>query len=167
MTSTCGLPVVLPSGKWGYTARMPRSRPPLTPGEHVAHRRKERRLSIAEAARRASVEWRTWKKWEDGSRRPDDRNYLAIDEAIEWEPGSAEAVYGGGAPTPRDLATVTELHPGVAHAPPNDEAILVGELTDMGLSPAAIAVQLEGYRAAKTQLRMVFRDIGRQQAAGQ
>lgn len=110
---------------------MPGSRPQATLGARIALRRRELRLTVIDAARRAGVSHKTWRYWERDARRPEDVNHRLIEEFCEWEPGSVDAVLHGREPVRRDLASVTELHPGVAHAPPDDE--LIRELRAMDL----------------------------------
>lgn len=112
-----------------YTDRMPRRRTRLTLGGRIAECRIRRGVSQREAARRAGVNEKTWRDWESDKRTPEDWNHPVIEDFCGWAPGSVEAVLADRAPTPRDLATVTELHPGIAHSPPDDE--FVRELREM------------------------------------
>lgn len=66
----------------------------------ITARRKERRLSQQRAADLAGVHRLTWRGWENGST-PEDFNYAGIERALEWEPGSVEAVLAGGKPKPQ------------------------------------------------------------------
>lgn len=148
---------------------MPRSRKRLTLGGRIEHHRKQAGLSVAEAARRAGVNRKTWQAWERGDRIPDDRNHRIIEDFCEWEPGSVAAVLDGRLPVRRKVASVTELHPGVAHVPPDAE--LVSELHAMGLPAEFIDGLIESYQSEKAdtdiQRRQRYRDIARRKAVGQ
>jgi transcriptional regulator with XRE-family HTH domain len=111
---------------------MPRSRPRLTLGGRIEHRRKQLGLSQAAAARRVGVSRTTWRAWEKDGWEPEGFNHARIEEFCDWEPGSVAAVLDGRAPTPLREATVTALHPGATRAAaPEDE--FVTELRAMGL----------------------------------
>jgi transcriptional regulator with XRE-family HTH domain len=66
-------------------------------GGKVQERRKELRLSKEEAARRARVNVKTWSQVERGEV-VRDTTYSGVDQALEWQPGSAEAVLDGNEP---------------------------------------------------------------------
>lgn len=147
---------------------MPRSRPRPTLGGRIEHRRKQRGLSVSAAARGAGVNRKTWHAWERDTTIPDGRNHRIIEAFCEWEPGSVEAVLDGRAPVRRNLASVTELHPGDVHAPPDDD--LVQELRAMRLPEEFIDGLLEAYRSEKadddTRRQQRYRDLARKRVAG-
>lgn len=68
-------------------------------GEHVAERRKRLGLSQSRAAKLADVSRTTWITWERGTATPEDYNHIKIERALQWEPGSVEAILAGGEPT--------------------------------------------------------------------
>lgn len=128
---------------------MPRIRPLQTLGGRIERRRKHLGLSVAEAARRAGVTRTTWHAWEKDTSIPDDRNHRLIEDFCEWEPGSVVAVLEGRASTPLMRATVTQLHPGVAHAPPEDVQVkeLREDLIDMKIPDALVDFLVAKYIA--------------------
>lgn len=128
-------------------AYMPNRRSRLSLGGRIKARRLQLGLSVAEAARRAGVDRKTWSAWEKDASIPDDRNHRLIDEFCEWGAGSAQAVLDGRPPRLRRpaLATVTPLHPG--QVPPDDE--FVAELRDMGLSAQVLDSLIAAYWAEK------------------
>lgn len=48
----------------------------------------------------AGVSRTTWVRWEAGGALPYDSNYVLIERALEWEPGSVRDVLAGGEPRP-------------------------------------------------------------------
>jgi DNA-binding XRE family transcriptional regulator len=66
-------------------------------GEKVQEHRKRLRLSKEEAARRAGVNVKTWTQVERGEV-VRDTTYVGVEEALEWQSGSAEAVLDGNDP---------------------------------------------------------------------
>src|SRR6185369_5378422 len=84
-------------GRWGTMAEgSDQARQRL--GELVLARRHELGLSLREAARRAGIMRPTWTGMEHGSRRTAAYNFAAIERALDWRPGSIEAVLAGGQP---------------------------------------------------------------------
>lgn len=80
--------------------------------ERLAGRRQELRLSQSVAARLAGVKSRmTWWEWEKGRRHPYDYNYPGIETAMQWEPGSVQAILDGGAPTPLPAVETPAVNP--------------------------------------------------------
>lgn len=69
---------------------------PVTFGEVLTARRKQLGLSQSAAARKASVDRMTWRAWEEDRSTPQDYNYVKIEHALEWEPGSVEAKLSQG-----------------------------------------------------------------------
>jgi transcriptional regulator with XRE-family HTH domain len=67
--------------------------------DRLAHRRRELRISQAEAARRAGVGRMAWYEWEAGRRGQRDSNYAGIEDALLWGRGSVAAILAGGEPT--------------------------------------------------------------------
>lgn len=147
---------------------MAKGRLRLTLGGHLERRRTQLGISQYEAARRASVSRTTWRAWEKDDREPEDYNRARIEEFCDWDEGSVAAVLNGKAPTPlqETLATVTPLHPGVAHPPPDEDlSWLIGEWRKMGMSDRAIEVYADRFVAHKAQAdaqrREFFLDIAR------
>src|SRR4051794_1358785 len=93
-------------------------------GELVLARRQELGLSLREAARRAGIMRPTWTGMEHGSRRTAAYNFAAIERALDWRPGSIEAVLAGGQPhTSRSPTSSTEASaPGDVGAGQRDRA---------------------------------------------
>ena len=83
---------------------------------HVKRQRVALGLSPAEAAARVGVSRQAWSGWERGTV-PTDKNWAAIERALEWAKESVAAVLDGGEPTPlaRDHAppTLPAFPPGV------------------------------------------------------
>jgi transcriptional regulator with XRE-family HTH domain len=127
---------------------MPRRPEPPTLGTCIRHRREQLRISQAEAARRARVPRSTWIAWEKGIL-PRQVNYGRIEGVLEWQAGSIAAVIAGlpPVPIPERLASVTQLHPGVAPAVPDDE--FVTELRAMGLPEQVLNKLIDAYWAEK------------------
>jgi len=91
-------------GRWGTMAEgSDQARQRL--GELVLARRHELGLSLREAARRAGIMRPTWTGMEHGSRRTAAYNFAAIERALDWRPGSIEAVLAGGEPEAGRSAT--------------------------------------------------------------
>ncbi|MBN1174299.1 MAG: hypothetical protein JXA67_19170 [Micromonosporaceae bacterium] len=70
--------------------------------QEIRGRRRELRLSLREAAKRAGIARNTWSGVEDETRIAQDTTYAGIEAALEWAPGSIEAILAGGNPTPGD-----------------------------------------------------------------
>lgn len=67
----------------------------------IEARRKELGLSLSAAARAAGgMDRGTWTAAERGTRDTEDYIYAAIERALQWLPGSAQAVLAGGQPSP-------------------------------------------------------------------
>lgn len=81
-------------------------------------RRSELGLNQTRAALAAGVSRSAWVRWENGDAEPFDYNYVLIERALKWEPGSVEEILKGGKPRPAR----------VEHSPPGrlpiDEAAL-------------------------------------------
>ena len=91
-------------GRWGTMAEgSDQARQRL--GELVLARRQELGLSLREAARRAGIMRPTWTGMEHGSRRTAAYNFAAIERALDWRPGSIEAVLAGGQPEAGQAST--------------------------------------------------------------
>lgn len=68
-------------------------------GQHVARRRKDLRLSIENAAKRAKVHRLTWRSIEAGEdRERRDTTFPGVEDALEWERGSIDRIMRGQAP---------------------------------------------------------------------
>lgn len=87
---------------------------------HVKASRRKLGLGPGDAAKLAGVSRPTWDAWEKGTI-PTDKNWTAVERALEWERGSVEAVLAGGEPKP--------VHD---HSPPDDLAAMLDEL---GIDP--------------------------------
>jgi len=68
-------------------------------GELVKQRRLAIPLSVRAAADLAKIARGTWDSLEDGSRRTLNTAYAGIERALQWAPGSVEAILRGGEPT--------------------------------------------------------------------
>jgi DNA-binding XRE family transcriptional regulator len=67
----------------------------------IRTRRERLGISQSRAARVAGVSRTTWVNWETGATVPERFNYAKIENPLEWEPGSVEAVLGGRPPVVR------------------------------------------------------------------
>lgn len=67
----------------------------------VQDRRRELRLSVRAAAQLAGIDRATWSSAEAATRRTAEYHYAGIENALQWAPGSIDAILSGGAPTPR------------------------------------------------------------------
>lgn len=67
----------------------------------IQQRRAELGLSMSAAARLAEVHRLTWRAWEKGDSTPEDYNYVKIEKAMEWQPGSVAALIQGRPPETR------------------------------------------------------------------
>lgn len=65
----------------------------------VIARRRELGLAPVEAARLAGVTRQAWSAWEKDTV-PSDKNWGAIERALQWERGSIHRIFSGGEPTP-------------------------------------------------------------------
>lgn len=65
----------------------------------IQARRRELRISEREAAARGSLARNTWASAEAGTRHIAERTASGIEVALEWAPGSVEAILAGGEPT--------------------------------------------------------------------
>lgn len=96
-------------------------------GETVVKRRAELGLSRAAAAKLASVDPKTLQSLERDERWPHDTNRVKIERALQWEPGSLDAIKNGGGPT--ELQQPPETPPVVKQPLPQPGATDgVGEL---------------------------------------
>lgn len=73
----------------------------------IKTRRLDLGLSQAAAARACrtptrveGVHRQTWRAWERGEATPEEFNFVGIEAALKWKPGSVKAILGGGKPTP-------------------------------------------------------------------
>lgn len=83
----------------------------MTLGQQIATRRKDQRLSVSEAARRAGVHRLTWTAWESGKAAPVEHRYAAIESTLSWARGSVESIQNGG--EPKEAAPVVTGRPSV------------------------------------------------------
>ncbi|MFG3046331.1 hypothetical protein ACGFZR_15545 [Streptomyces sp. NPDC048241] len=67
----------------------------------VQQRRTELRLGVEPAAKTARVSKDTWKRVEAGLK-VQDRTYGAVDQALQWAPGSCIRTLDGGEPVPAE-----------------------------------------------------------------
>lgn len=67
-------------------------------GELVNRRRTSLGLSLSEAARRAGVMRVTWTGIEQRATDAEDYTLTKVEQVLEWEPGSVQAVLAGGEP---------------------------------------------------------------------
>lgn len=68
---------------------------------YLQERRRELRLSVRAAAQAAGIDRATWTSAESAKRRTAEYHYAGIEAALQWEPGSIDAVLAGGEPTKR------------------------------------------------------------------
>lgn len=69
-------------------------------GQRVRQRREDLGLSQPAAADRAGINRDTWRNMENGSRDIRSYNHRAVERALQWQPGSVEAILAGGEPQP-------------------------------------------------------------------
>jgi len=74
-------------------------------GTAVAARRRHLGMSVPEAARRSGLDRETWRHLEAGTRTLRSYNHSRVERALNWAPGSVEAILGGGDPTVTDATT--------------------------------------------------------------
>lgn len=67
-------------------------------GDYIRTRRKQLRLSVSEAARRAGVHRVTWNSWESGKSEPGDYNHAAIEAVLQWQDGGMDRLKRGEVP---------------------------------------------------------------------
>lgn len=70
--------------------------------ELMQARRRELRLSARAAAQLAGIDRNTWSSAEAASRRTAEYHYAGIERALQWAPGSVDAILAGGDPTELD-----------------------------------------------------------------
>lgn len=75
-------------------------RTPAQAGEIVAARRRELGADVAELAREAQVDVKTLRSLEAGERMPRDSTKAKLERALQWAPGSINAVLAGEDPKP-------------------------------------------------------------------
>ena len=73
-------------------------------GGYIAERRRQLGLSQSRAATKAGVSRTSWVAWEKGTATPEDYNHVKIERALQWQPGSVDAILAGGDPTPIQMA---------------------------------------------------------------
>jgi hypothetical protein len=66
--------------------------------ERITARRRELSLAPVDAARLAGVTRQAWSAWEKDTI-PSDKNWGAIERALQWERGSIHRIVSGGEPT--------------------------------------------------------------------
>lgn len=64
-------------------------------GQRVLTRRKELGLSVSAAARQASINRATWSAIERGERETEEYIYGSVERALNWQPGSIDAILSG------------------------------------------------------------------------
>lgn len=52
-------------------------------------------LSVSAAAKIADVDRATWSKWEKGTAKPFDSNYVNIERALQWPPRQVSGILNG------------------------------------------------------------------------
>ncbi|WP_431728655.1 helix-turn-helix domain-containing protein [Verrucosispora sp. TAA-831] len=78
-------------------------------GELVRQRREDLGLTVIDAAAAAGISRGTWINLEAGARKTLPHNYVGIEQALAWAPGSIRAIQRGGSPTPANARTTTDL----------------------------------------------------------
>lgn len=80
--------------------------PTQQPHERLAEAMNARRLSLhlnwKAVASRAGISYESLRAIRRGEYRPSELSAAGLDEALEWEPGSVDAILDGGDPTPAD-----------------------------------------------------------------
>lgn len=74
--------------------------PWVTLGQAVGRRRRDLRISARSAAAAAGINRATWATIESGQRRLTPHLRPAVEGALQWAPGSIDAILAGGVPTP-------------------------------------------------------------------
>lgn len=77
-------------------------RTPTQAGEVVSARRRQIGADVAELARQAQVDVKTIRSLEAGERMPRDSTKAKIERALNWSPGSIDAILAGGDPVVAD-----------------------------------------------------------------
>lgn len=67
---------------------------------HMNGRRKDLGLRWLDVAQRGGITTQTLRELRAGAREPRELTKAAIERALEWEPGSVDAILAGGEPTP-------------------------------------------------------------------
>lgn len=89
----------------------------------VQERRREIGLSVRAAAQASGVARNTWIGVEDAARKTADSNYAGVERALQWEPGSVDAILAGGEPRPKPLVAPS-LADTAATAGPGEQAMI-------------------------------------------
>lgn len=74
----------------------------------ISARRLELGLSASAAARAAGIDRNTWSSAEKGERETQAHNWVGLERALRWRPGSVAAILDGRDPTPVDAEPVDE-----------------------------------------------------------
>lgn len=82
----------------------------------VKSRREHLGISVSAAARAAGIHRATWTGLEAATKETERYIYGPIERVLRWEPGSIDAIVGGGEPTA--LPEPTRPLPGLAHDEP-------------------------------------------------
>lgn len=77
---------------------------------YIQDRRRELRLSVRAAAMVAGIDRGTWSSAENAERRTAEYHYAGIETALQWAPGSIDAILSGGEPA--DVVAQGPLAPG-------------------------------------------------------
>lgn len=72
-----------------------------TLGEHIRTRREQLALSQNRAAKLAKASRTTWINWEKDNSTPERFNFVRIEDVLDWEPGSVQAIIDGRDPVAR------------------------------------------------------------------
>lgn len=95
-------------------------------------RREQLAMSQNKAAKAFGGSRTTWINWEKGEAQPERFNYIRIETALRWQPGSVNAILEGGAPTPLEdvQPTVPPVPEGVFIDPDDWAAMTPKERAD-------------------------------------
>lgn len=98
-----------------------------TPAERLGGLVKQRRESlgiyaVANAAAQAGMSWETWAKAENGGSVRQD-TYRKIEDVLQWEHGSCEAILDSGEPTLRNATDHAPEAPDNPYTDPEERAV--------------------------------------------
>lgn len=123
-------------------------------GRLVAARRKELRLSVETAAKRAKINRLTWKSIEDGEERERrDTTFPGVEDALEWERGSVDRIMRGRSPI--------EINPPEAEVPDAvEDAARLLQLVRKQFGEAVYEEALKVVERAGTDTERIRRNLG-------
>lgn len=115
--------------------------------ERLASLMNDRRLELDmkwdEVAAAARIKPPTLRAIRNGMNRPSDLTARGLDRALDWEPGSVEAILAGGEPTPMQPQLRVSQVRLTAPAPPPLPVPTDDELRASGLAPETVEALLD------------------------